>query len=82
MIQITDKQKCCGCEACAQACPKAYKSLKLSFEQQLKRLVKYPLLLAKKTIKALLHKGEMNPTGGTSFVIVVSYYNQNTKQAA
>lgn len=21
MIQITDKQKCCGCEACVQACP-------------------------------------------------------------
>lgn len=22
MIRITDKQKCCGCEACAQSCPK------------------------------------------------------------
>ncbi|MFK2395618.1 4Fe-4S binding protein [Bacteroides fragilis] len=22
MIKITDKSKCCGCEACSQICPK------------------------------------------------------------
>ena len=32
MIQITDKHKCCGCEACAQACPKSCISMKRDAE--------------------------------------------------
>lgn len=43
------------------------KSLKPSFEQQIKWLVKYPLLQAKKAIKALLRKGCVKPIGGANF---------------
>lgn len=32
MIKITDKHKCCGCEACAQICPKACISMKRDAE--------------------------------------------------
>lgn len=32
MIQITDKHNCCGCEACAQACPKSCISMERDAE--------------------------------------------------
>lgn len=32
MIQITDKQNCCGCEACVQACPKRCITMKRDAE--------------------------------------------------
>lgn len=39
MIEIIDKQSCCGCEACVQVCPKHY----ISFEEDLEGF-RYPLV--------------------------------------
>lgn len=39
MIQITNKEKCCGCSACVQACPKAC----INFEED-ERGFRYPIV--------------------------------------
>lgn len=54
------------------------KALQPSFEQQMKSLVKYPILQAKKVMKALLHKGSENPTGGGKFIENQQFVLYNT----